>query len=36
VVETGTIIDTNVLKVLNTKKINKVQIRSVLTCETEG
>ena len=36
VVESGTIVDTNLLKVLNAHSINKVNIRSVLTCETEG
>ena len=36
VVEACTIVDTNILKVLNAHSINKVNIRSVLTCETEG
>lgn len=31
-----TIIDTDVIKVLNDNEINEVNIRSVLTCETEG
>ncbi|MDP2090545.1 MAG: DNA-directed RNA polymerase subunit beta' [Candidatus Gracilibacteria bacterium] len=36
VVEAGTIVDTSILKVLNANEINTVNIRSVLTCETEG
>lgn len=35
VVEAGTIVDTSILKVLNANEINTVNIRSVLTCETE-
>ncbi len=34
-VEAWTIIDTNILKVLNSNNINSINIRSVLTCETE-
>jgi DNA-directed RNA polymerase subunit beta' len=34
-VEACTIVDTNVLKLLNDNNINEVNIRSVLTCETE-
>ena len=36
IVEAGTTIETDVLKVLNENNINEVNIRSVLTCETEG
>jgi hypothetical protein len=36
IVEAGTIVDTDVLKVLNSNEVNEVNIRSVLTCETEG
>lgn len=36
IIEAGTIVDTNILKVLNANSINSVNIRSVLTCETEG
>ena len=32
----GTVIDTQVVKVLNENNIDEVNIRSVLTCETEG
>jgi DNA-directed RNA polymerase subunit beta' len=35
-VEAGIIVDTNVIKILNSNDVNKVDIRSVLTCETEG
>ena len=35
-VEAGTIIDTDVVALINEKKVNEVNIRSVLTCETEG
>ncbi len=35
VVESGTIVDTSILKILNANDINSVNIRSVLTCETE-
>lgn len=34
-IEAGTTIDNNVLKLINDNKINEVNIRSVLTCETE-
>jgi DNA-directed RNA polymerase subunit beta' len=32
----GTVIDTQVVKLLNENNIDEVNIRSVLTCETEG
>lgn len=35
-IKAGTIIDTDVLKVINDNGIDEVNIRSVLTCETEG
>ncbi|PIE85362.1 DNA-directed RNA polymerase subunit beta' [Candidatus Gracilibacteria bacterium] len=35
-VDAGVIIDVKVLKILNDNNINEVNIRSVLTCETEG
>ncbi len=35
-VEAWTIVDTNVLKILEENEIKEVSIRSVLTCETEG
>ncbi|MFA5917004.1 MAG: DNA-directed RNA polymerase subunit beta' [Candidatus Gracilibacteria bacterium] len=34
--KTGTVIDTPTLKIINDNQINEVNIRSVLTCETEG
>jgi len=36
IVEAGTIVDVNIVKLLNNNNINEVNIRSVLTCETEG
>jgi len=36
IIEAWTIVDTNVVKILNANDINQVNIRSVLTCETEG
>jgi DNA-directed RNA polymerase subunit beta' len=35
IAEAWTIIDTNIIKILNANNINKVNTRSVLTCETE-
>lgn len=35
IVDSWTIVDTSILKVLNANDINSVNIRSVLTCETE-
>jgi DNA-directed RNA polymerase subunit beta' len=32
----GTIIDKDNLKILNDNKVTEVDLRSVLTCETEG
>ncbi|MDD3302170.1 MAG: DNA-directed RNA polymerase subunit beta' [Candidatus Gracilibacteria bacterium] len=32
----GTVIDTQALKLINDNEINEVNVRSVLTCETEG
>ena len=34
--EAGTVIDKNVLEMINEHKIAEVALRSVLTCETEG
>ncbi len=34
-VEAGTIVETDIIKLLNDNEINEVSIRSVLTCETE-
>ena len=36
VVPAGTLIDNDVLKVINAEKVEEVSIRSVLTCEVEG
>jgi DNA-directed RNA polymerase subunit beta' len=36
IVEAGTTIETNVMKLFKEHNINEVNIRSVLTCETEG
>jgi DNA-directed RNA polymerase subunit beta' len=36
IIEDGTIIDKNILKVITENHVSEVQIRSVLTCETEG
>jgi len=36
IVEAGTIVETNIVKLLNDHNIDEVSIRSVLTCETEG
>ncbi|MDD2907498.1 MAG: DNA-directed RNA polymerase subunit beta' [Candidatus Gracilibacteria bacterium] len=36
IVASGTIIDTKTLGIINKHNINKIEIRSVLTCETEG
>jgi DNA-directed RNA polymerase subunit beta' len=36
IVEAGTIVETNILKIFNENDVNEVNIRSVLTCETEG
>ncbi len=36
VIEAGTTIETDILKIIKKSDINKVNIRSVLTCETEG
>ena len=36
VVKAGTIIDNDVLKVINASEVEEVSIRSVLTCEVEG
>ncbi|NUJ97624.1 DNA-directed RNA polymerase subunit beta' [Candidatus Gracilibacteria bacterium] len=35
-IKAGTIIDVNILKLINDNNIDEVSIRSVLTCETEG
>ncbi len=34
-IEEGTVIDNDVLALINEKKVDEVAIRSVLTCETE-
>jgi DNA-directed RNA polymerase subunit beta' len=36
IIDAGTTVDTNILKILNVNNINQINIRSVLTCETEG
>jgi hypothetical protein len=35
-VEANTVIDKKVLEIINSNNIDSVNIRSVLTCETEG
>ena len=34
-IESGTIIDTNIIKIINSNNIDVVELRSVLTCDTE-
>jgi len=34
--ESGTVIDKDVLAIIQSNNIQKVSLRSVLTCETEG
>ncbi|MDD3646179.1 MAG: DNA-directed RNA polymerase subunit beta' [Candidatus Gracilibacteria bacterium] len=36
IVESGTIIDKKIIEIINKNEISEVNIRSVLTCETEG